>query len=461
MNVIIIGAGISGVSLAYRLTEIKRNSPAAVKITVIDKSSCAGGCIKTIRSDGFQAESGPNGVLYSKRHVREFFIRAGLGDMLQISSPLSARKYIQLGGRLHVVPSGPVSALTSKLLSFPGKMRVLKEPFVPPKTDDSDETVAEFAARRIGAEAADKLISTVVGGIYAGDSNKISIKSAFPGMYAMERDYGSLVKGMIKKGGESRKEGKKRDRRLNNMLISSPSGMHGLVAALAEKCAGVDFCYDTTVENVEKTDKGYRIYTNKGVMESDQLAVCCSAYDAAGFLKGIDEGFANMLSNVVYAPIFICCMGFNSNDISHPLDGFGYLVAPEERSVIVGTLFSSSIFSGRAPKGKSLITAITVGDCNRELFALSDEELKDMIFGRVKGVIGLKSVPESVIIFRHERSIPQYYVGHSAVVSKADELTNRLGSFFLGGNSCHGISVADCIQTSLNIAAKITEGVKI
>jgi len=454
MDIVIIGAGISGISLAYRLTELKRGNSAIGTITVIDKGSEAGGCIKTVCNNGFLIESGPNGILYSKKHVRELYNRAGLEKQLQISSPLAKRKYIQLAGRLHAVPSGPLSALTSKLLSFSGKMRLLKEPFVPPKIDDADESIAEFAVRRIGAEAADNLITAVVGGIYAGDSSKISIKSAFPRMYAMERNYGSLVRGMIKS--KEKKTQKDPDRNLRSMLISSHTGMHGLVTALAERCAGmVDFRYGTSVEKVEKIDKGYRIYCDNGILECGRLAVCCSAYDAANFLNPLDETLAEMLAGVTYAPIFIYGMGFKSKDIAHRLNGFGYLVTPKEKSVVLGTLFSSSIFSGRAPEGKSLLTAITVGDRNRELFALGSEELKGMIFDQVKNVLGLKAAPESITIFRHERSIPQYYIGHSAVTAKAAELSKLLRTFYLGGNSCYGISVADCIQTSLNIADKI------
>ncbi|MDR0454167.1 MAG: protoporphyrinogen oxidase [Deferribacteraceae bacterium] len=458
MDIIIIGAGISGISLAYRLSEIKRDNPAIGAVTVIDKGHGAGGCIQTVCDNGFQVESGPNGVLYSKKHVRELYMRAGLENVLQISAPVTKRKYIQSGGQLHAVPSGPISALTSKLLSFPGKMRVLKEPFTPPKTDDSDESIAEFTTRRIGAEAADKLIAAVVGGIYAGDSSKISVKSAFPRMYALEHNYGSLIKGMLNKGNDGKRR-ERADRKHSGMLISSHTGMQGLVTALAEKCAGVNFRYNTSVEKAEKTDKGYKIYTNNGVLECDRLAVCCNAYDAAGFLNPLDETLAKMLAKVVYAPIFICGMGFSAGNISHPLDGFGYLAAPDEKSVILGTLFSSSVFSGRAPDGKVLITSITVGDRNRELFALGDTELKEMIFAQVKDILGVKTSPESVTVFRHERSIPQYYIGHSAVVEKADELTGRLRTFYMGGNSCRGISVADCIQTSLNIAEKITENV--
>ncbi len=460
-DVIIIGAGVSGVSLAYRLSELKRENPAIGAITVIDKAPTAGGCIQTVCENGFQIESGPNGVLYSKKHVRDLYIHAGLENRLQISSALTARKYIQLGGRLHAAPSGPVSAITSKLLSFSGKMRMLREPFTAPKTSDSDESIADFAARRIGQEAADRLVATIVGGIYAGDSHRISIQSAFPRLYSLERDYGSLVKGAIRKAKETKRSGVPRERRSRShsgMLISSPTGMHGLVASLAEKCAGVEFRYSTSVEKVEKTDKGYKVYTDKGILDGNHLAVCCNAHDASGFLMPFDETLAEMLAKVAHAPIFICGMGFDLKDITHPLDGFGYLVAPEEKSTVLGTLFSSSIFSGRAPEGKSLITSITVGDRNRELFALNDGNLKEMIFSQAKDVLGLKKAPESVTVFRHERAIPQYYIGHSAVVARADELSERFRTFHLGGNTCHGISVADCILTSLNIADKIAGG---
>jgi oxygen-dependent protoporphyrinogen oxidase len=453
-KVAIIGAGISGVSLAYYLSKHEN-----IAVTLFDNRSEAGGCIKTIQKDGFQVESGPNGVLNSKAHVKELYEEAGLANILQYSSELTKRRYIQMGKKLHLAPMSPISAITTKLLTAGGKIRVLKEPTIPARTDGVEETIAEFTSRRLGSEAADTLIATLVGGIYAGDTTKLSMAAAFPRLYELEQTYGGLVKGMFGKAKARKAAGepkKKRDKD-SYKLISSATGMQGLVQALAEKCKA-EFVYNTTVTTITHSGGKYTLAANdKTLGEFDNVALCCNANAIAETTASLDSGLSAEFNKISFSPVFICGMGFKKSDIEQPLDGFGYLVTPSEKSIVLGTLFSSSLFGGRAPKDSSLITVITVGDRNKEAFTHSDEELQTMAYNEVKNVLGIQAQPECAITFRHARAMPQYYVGHLKIKENIEIILEKYDGLYIGGNTFGGVSVADCIATSIALAEKIVK----
>lgn len=454
MKTAIIGAGVSGVSLAYLL------SAKGVKdVTVIDRGQEAGGCIHTVKKDGFLMESGPNGVLMSRTHVKDMLTQGGMADIIQLSSTLTKRRYIQMGRKLHLAPLGPVSALKTPLLSFRGKLRILKEPFTPPKTNDDDESVLSFASRRIGAEAAENLVATLVHGVYAGDASKISAKAGFPKLYNLERDYGSLVKGMFgrMKAAKNLPASERHPRDKNSYkLMSTHDGMHGLVKRIETACNNVRFRYSTTVERMVKDkDGGYLLTINGAEEHFDNIALCCNAKDAARLLRDVAPEVAGAFDKVVFAPMFMCGMGFSRKDIAHPLDGFGFLVAPKDTGVTLGCLFSSSLFEGRAPEGDVFLTAITVGDRNRQYFSMSDSELEAKIYDELKDVLGINAKPKITLTHRTEYAIPQYYLGHSEIVKIAEEAMQKNKGLFIGGNTMHGISVADCIAQSNTLANMI------
>ena len=451
-KVAIIGAGASGASLAWLLSSYNKED---LSVTVFDSKSEAGGCIKSIRQAGYLAESGPNGILASRRQAVELFDKARLTDV-EYSGDLTTRRYIQMDGTLHLAPLGPLSALTTPLLSFGAKIRLLKEPFVKSKPDDKDESVWDFAARRVGNEAADNLVATMVRGIYAGDASKLSIRSAFPKLCALESSYGSIVKGMLKKGKEAKNAGEKRVRDKNSSkLISSTGGMQGLVKALAENAEGVNFLYDTPVSSIKRDGDFYLVDTDKGEGRFDAVALCCNAHDAAILVKGFDEELHAAYSKVKFAPVFMSAMGFSRSDIIHKLDGFGYLVMPKDKGMVLGCLFSSTLFENRAPENKALLTTICVGDMNRDYLKYDDKILEEKSFNQIEAVLGLKSSPDIIISSRSERAIPQYYVGHEKIAKVIVDFENHNSGFFSAGNTIGGISVSDCISTSINTAEKI------
>ncbi|MDR2400907.1 MAG: protoporphyrinogen oxidase [Deferribacteraceae bacterium] len=459
MNIAVVGAGISGVTLAYLLSEKKKRG-ANIEITVFEAEAESGGCIKTIVSDGFMLESGPNGILNSREHVRRILDGGGLLSQTELSSPLTKRRYLEIGGALLKAPQGVWEAIATPILTFQGKLRILKEPFIPPKTDfNGDESVFDFAERRLGSEAAEKLIATLVGGVFAGDAKKLSMSTSFPRLYELEKEHGSLLKGMFAriKGKKSERHARPKD---SYKLISTSNGMKGFVDLLENAVTDVSFRYQAPIKSVFKNlDGGYTVTSiGSGVEVAeryDAVALCCNAKAISLIIGNIAPKLSAEFAKISFAPVFMVGFGIDRTAVSHPLDGFGYLVNYVERAAVLGTLFSSTLFKGRAPEGRVMLSVIGVGDGRNDYFLKSDEELSELIFQSVKKPLGITGAPQTVLSFRTENAIPQYYAGHRELINLAEEAMREHRGIYIGGNSLYGISVSDCMKRSLEIAESI------
>ncbi len=453
MKVGIIGGGISGVSLALKLGLLKEQGKD-IDITLLEAANRLGGTIDSVHKDGYVIESGTNGFLDSKPFTLEVFEEAGLKDKLVRSNDMARIRYIQRYGELQRLPEGAGAFLKSKLLTFGGKLRIAKELFVPQKKDDSDETLAHFAERRLGKEALDYLIGPMVSGVFAGDPDKMSLQSCFPVIYDLEKTYGGLIKGMFKK--PKKKSGPAGP---GGALTSYEGGMGESVKDLASvaESKGVKIYLESPAEKVVKKDGKYIVTSSNKEYEFDELAVCAPAYAGGKFLKELDSQLADTLSSIPYAPMFVAGLGFNSEDIENDLHGFGYLIPKKENMRILGALFTSSMFPVQAPAGKKFLRIMAGGDTNHELMKKSEEELLKICLEDVKNVLGVKKEPYMVQYFKVMKAIPQYHVGHREKVAKIEEITSKLGNIYIGGNVLYGIGLNDCTKTSKMIAEKIAE----
>jgi oxygen-dependent protoporphyrinogen oxidase len=461
-----VGAGISGVTLAYLLSE-KKKAGADIEVTVFEAEPESGGCIKTISSDGYLLESGPNGILNSREYVRNLLDEGGFASQTELSSAFTKKRYLEINGSLLKAPQGPIEAISTPILSLSGKLRILKEPFIKAKAhDNKDESVFDFAERRLGAEAAERLIATLVGGVFAGDAKKLSMRSAFPRLYELEKEHGSLVRGMFASAKRSRSKRSRSEARIKDRykLISTPKGMKGLVSIIENAVTGVSFRYNAPIKSVFKNlDGGYTVISEGAGSEVaeryDAVALCCNAKAVSAIIKNIAPALSEEFSKVRFAPIFMCGLGFDRAAVTHPLDGFGYLVNYTERDIILGCLFSSTLFKERAPEGKVMLSAIGIGDGKNAYFAKTDEELTELILQNLKKTLAITEPPQKILFFRTENAIPQYYLGHSELVKKADDMMREHKGIYIGGNTLCGISVSDCMKLSGDITENIIKTV--
>lgn len=455
MKVGIIGGGISGVSLASKLSLMDKS--LGLDVTLFEAKSKLGGTIDSVHKDGYVIEAGTNGFLDSKPFSLEVFNDAGLADKLLASNDSARRRFIQRYSKLQELPSDATTFFLSKMLTLKGKMRLAMELFIPQRKDGVDESLAEFAKRRLGEEALDYMIGPMVSGIFAGDPEKMSLRSCFPVIANLERDYGGLIKGMIKKRKKTSATAGP-----GGVLTAYVGGMGEAVKDLGKKCAekGVNILFDSPVTNVRKSGAKYIVTSNSKEYEFDRLAITCPSYESAQFLQQLDGELAGTLGTIPYAPIFVAGLGYSDDGMMDDINGFGYLIPTKENRQILGALFTSSMFPSQAPKGKKFLRVLSGGDKHHELMKKSDEELLEISIRDVTDILGIVKKPEMIQTFRYEHAIPQYHVGHSLKVKKIEDACERLGNIYIGGNVLYGIGLNDCTKTSKIIAEKIRDSIR-
>ena len=454
MKVAVIGAGVSGLSVAFYL---KRGG---AEVKVFEREETPGGKMKTLHEDGYIIETGPNGFLDGKPYTLNLVKELGIESKLYRSSDRARKRFIYTNGRLVRLPENPIAFFSSYLLSWKGKLRLVGEFLVPPKRDDKDESLSEFAKRRIGAEALEKLLDPMVAGIFAGDPDRLSLKAAFPAIYYLERQYGGLIKGLIAKMKEAKKSGKKSSGPAGpgGVLTSFKGGVKDLIDSLSEF---LQDSIETGVEilSLDRVEEGWKIKYKKGneVYEETFEAVVLStpAYVTAEFLKDLDPELSKLLSEIEYSPISVVALGFEKRGLGHDLDGFGFLIPRSEKRKILGVLWDSSVFPNRAPEGKALIRVMIGGARQPELALLPDEELVNIALKGLKRIMKIRHYPEKVKVFKHEKGIPHYTVGHADRVERIFRLAKKYEGLFFCNNAYTGVGVNDCTKAAKDTAERI------
>lgn len=457
-RVVIIGAGISGLATAYAVEQLAAQAELEVETLVVEKLERPGGKIWSRREEGFLCEWGPNGFLDNKPMTLELCDALGISDQLLRSDDNARKRFIYSEQELHRLPENGPAFLKSKLISWPGKLRLACEPLIPKRTDPSDETLAEFGRRRLGEEALNKLIAPMVSGIFAGDPETMSLKSCFKRIYELEQEYGGLIKAMIKLGKQKKadiKAGKAVASAAGpgGVLTSFEQGIQQLTDGVAARLQG-KVKLGSGVERIEQKKDGYLLRLENGEqLEADILISAAPAYAAATMLDGMSEKTSALLREIPYATMNVVCFGYERERITRDLDGFGYLIPKAEGRSILGTLWDSSIFPNRAPEGQVLLRSMMGGATNMGAIELSDEEVKKRTMDDLWQIMGIASQPDFVRIFRHPHAIPQYTRGHGAKIAAIEESLQDAPGLLLTGNAFFGVGLNDCVNAS-NMAAE-------
>lgn len=451
MKIAVVGGGISGISAAFLLQNLKKESGREIKISLFEKNIRWGGSINTSYENGFTIEAGPNGFLDSKPHTLNLIESAGLSEKLLPSNDLARKRYIMRGGVLHRLPENPPAFLKSSLLSFPGKMRILSEFFIK-RSELEDESVADFARRRLGEEALDYLIGPMVSGIFAGDPEKMSLRSSFPVIRNLELEYGGLFKGMFKKKGK-----KSGPAGPGGVLTSYKDGLTKMILDLIDKLDQIDKHLNVDIFSLKKDNNKFILETSDGDFSFDKIVFTIPSYGLSSIIKSYDEDIAKALSNINYAPAFVIGFIFKENDVDDPLDGFGYLIPHKENRKILGALYDSSIFPERSRAGYKMIRVIMGGDKNRWILEKSEEDLVSMAYNDIKETLKIKSEPYIYKSFRWDRAIPQYYLGHYKIVEAVEKFCLINKGIYVGGNILYGVGINDCTRRSYEIVNMIKD----
>lgn len=448
MRVIIVGGGISGLSLAYFLL---KKFPS-LDLNVFESKEKAGGKIWTERVDGYLCEGGVNGFLDNRQRTLELASSLGLTPLR--SSDEARKRYIFSDNKLRLLPESPLAFFLSNLLSLSGRMRIIYEVLVP-KGLKEEESLADFAKRRLGVEAYEKLIDPMASGIYAGDPEKMSLKSCFPRIFELEKKYGSLIRGMIKLKKDARKSGKRIGAGPGGVLTSFYDGMQVFVIALKD-FLGKRLKIKSKVVSIDKIGNTYTVILSDGSRyEAETVIIASPAHSSSEIFKDFNKKLSLILSEIPYPPISVVCLGYKKERIKRSLNGFGFLIAKREGKKILGTLWDSSIFPNRAPEGHILMRSMLGGARSPEIAMLDDDRLINIVLSDIKHIMGLDVFPDFIRIYRHEKGIPQYLIGHERKLEEIDMLVRSCKGLYITGNSYRGIGVNDCIENSYRLAERI------
>ena len=473
-QVVIVGGGISGLSTAYWLNQM------GIRVRLLEKDDRVGGVIRSELIDGFLVEHGAASTLESSPIFRELIHGVGLRSQVLRASEVARRRYIVRDSVLRALPIGPVLFLSSQLLRWRGKLRLLREPFVRNGEGGSEESVAEFARRRFGNEVADYIVDPFVSGVYAGDPEKLSLRSTFPALYALEKDHGSVTWGLVARlGGRLRRTRRKRDeagrgsqkpigRRRIRGLFSFARGMEALPQAIAASLLGhlTTECETTGIRRIparaaaSDEQKGVRYqvdYEQKGrrrSVEADAVVLAVPAIVAAKLLREVAAEVTEGIASIPYAPLALVALGFKRNAIRRPLDGFGFLVPAAERRPLLGTIWNSSIFPNRAPEDFVLLTTYLGGARNEEMAERDEDELVGVVREELGSLLGVSGRPVFRWVRRLFRAIPQYAMAHYQVQEAIERLGETSPGIYVTGNFIGGVSVGNCVSKAKETAEK-------
>jgi len=452
MKTIIVGAGISGLATAHALLEKQPD----LELRVIDSSDRAGGKIWSEKTtQGYLCEWGVNAFLDSKPKTLELARSLNLAPVTSYDA--SRHRFVYSENQLRELPGSPPAFIKSDLISWPGKLRIAAETLVP-RPNKAEETLKEFAIRRLGKEAFEKLIDPMASGVFAGDPGKMSVNSCFPRIKEIEGEYRSLILGLIKLQIKAKKAGTKDKPQAGpaGKLTSFYNGMSELSDAIAARL-GERLQLSTAVESLSREANRYTLHLSNGQMlEAERIILAAPAYAQAGMLKELAPDIAQLLSDLYYPPLAVCCFGYRRDRVKHDLNGFGFLVPSRERKKILGTLWDVSIFPNRAPDGYVLLRTM-VGGARAADYAVEDsQKLAGLVQAELSDIMGIDSDPDFIKSYRHEKSIPQYTIGHTQRLEAIDQLLTQHPNLILTGNAYRGVALNDCVTNAYKLADSLS-----
>lgn len=460
-RVAVVGAGISGLSAALRLLQQDPN----VHVTVLEASSRAGGVIRTEHRDGFLIEHGPDAFITNKPGGLRLCEDLGITDELIGTSDEHRRSLVVRNGRPQPIPEGfmlmapsrPMAVLTTPILSWSGKLRLLSEAFRSRKHTDDDESLASFVRRRFGNETFERLVQPLVGGIYTSDPEKLSLKATLPRFLMMEQQHGSVIRGTLRNSKSDSADAAGSGARYG-LFATHGKGLTTLIETLISRLNASGRCdirFNIPTTGLQQVE-GWELQIAGAASERfDRLILGTPSFVTSELIRGIDVSLADQINQIEYASTAIVTSAHRISDFAHPLDAFGLVVPTIERRNVLAVSFSSRKFSGRAPEGQILIRTFIGGATQPELLEQDDEDVMRMALDDMRELLGMSRDPLFASIWRHERAMPQYHVGHLNRVQAIDQRISQFSGLELTGNAWTGVGLPDCISSGYAAADRI------
>jgi oxygen-dependent protoporphyrinogen oxidase len=451
--VAIVGGGVAGLSAAYRLKQ------RGIRVVVYEAGDRVGGVVRTERRDGFVADLGPNSIAAPSPHLRALLTELGLGGSILPASPAARTRYIVKKKKLRPLPMSPQDFLTTRLLTNGAKLAIFGEALVEPGDGTVDESVATFVRRRFNQEVLDYVANPFVAGIYAGNPEQLSVRHALPRLYGLERTHGSVMKafaGMMRATRRDRDAAGGGDA---GGMISFRTGLQELPEALARELHA-ELRTRATVTQLRAGPKGWTV---GAAFQPTELYDGVIYAAPAHCVDDVDLAFPGgdrlkTLASITYPPVAVLVLGFRREDVTHPLDGFGFLVPEIERRHVLGVVFSSTLFAGRAPDGHVLLTTFVGGVRNPDLANADLPTITARVHDDLRALLGATGEPTFRAFHLWPKAIPQYDLTYGRFKDIMDEVERRNPGLALAGAYREGVSLAEAIASGEAAAERVAAG---
>jgi len=470
-QVVIIGGGISGLATAYAVMEEARKNQLEVQCTIVERDTRWGGKILTHATEGLLIEGGPDSFLTSKPWALELCRTLGLHEQLIPTNAQHNQTFSFCRGALRELPQGLLAfrpqrvdtLVSSGLLSWKGMVRMAAERFWPrPNTLSADESLAGFFRRRFGAEAFDYLIEPLVAGIYAGDADELSIEATFPRFRELEREHGSVIKGMrlaqAKAVATSRPPGG-----ANTLFMSLRGGLSELIRTLVQKLTERGVCLIAGVECQEikppaqKSTSFQIILENGNRLSADAVVLATPTFQAARLLRSFQPETSSLLDGIPYASTATISMAYPTETISSQIRGFGFVVPRKEKRPLLAATWTSLKWPDRSRAGETLIRCYVGGRGRETVLEQDDQGLVECVRRELETIVGITTAPKYIEIHRWIRGMPQYVLGHQERLAKVKQLLAACPGVYVTGAGLHGIGIPDCIREGARIGHQLIE----
>jgi len=462
---VVIGGGITGLACAFRLQK------SGARVTLLEASDRAGGEIATIRRRGFLFEAGPQCPRFP-RAVWELVCELGLEKEFVSADP-RAKRFVWKDGALHPAPLSPWGLIKTRLVGIGCKARFIAEPFRNWRPPQSEESLAQFVRRKFGDEAVDYLVDPFAASVYFSGPEEMGMESTLPSIARWEREFGSVFRGGIHSRRENGKRGASVERSATDNrptprvpvtdflppLGSFRSGFATLTDRLGETLGDslrLGACVEGVCPAADVSQGRWRIRLRGGEeLLGESVVTATPAYEAARILQPVAPHLSSLLDGIPYSPLAVVASAYERNQVRHSLQGFGFNVPRREGLHVISCTWNSSLFAGRAPEGKVLITSFARPLPNEAFFEMAPEAIAEMVEGEVAEILGISGSPIDRAVWKYPRALPQYRVGHTQWVAAIRDALRSLPGLQLAGNYLEGRSIGDSIEIGCRAAEEV------
>ncbi len=479
-RVIIIGGGVAGLAAAYKVTRAASEGHQ-VESFLIEKDRRLGGKIQTeivpdpSEEGRFIVDGGPDCFLTEKPACHRIAKITGIFDDELPTNESRKRTWILSRSKLHEMPDGIfmfaptkfVPFATTGLFSWPGKIRMAMDLFIPRRKlmpgEFNEETLESFVVRRMGRECLDRLAEPLVGGVHASDPRQMSLAATFPRLLEMEQKYGSLMKGFIaarrKVEEMRRKYPTKPDDKPRTFFTSFLNGMQQLTDRMADVAGREHMQTGKTVTALHRSKDGtWNVRLSDGsIIDGDAVIMATESWAAEPLVRPQDEAIADALAGIPASSSATISVAFNESEVGFDLNAFGVLCPLVEGRALMAATYSSTKWPGRAPAGKVLLRGFVGGPHNQGILKRSDEELVGIVMDEFRNILGLNPYAKPLFsrIFRWHLGMPQYTLGHLDRVALIEDHCAKIAGLAIAGGSYRGVGVPNCIESGERAVSKV------